>query len=743
MILALHRSKSRFIRAITMLYCIFLMPWSMNALTDEEQSFHNYYSDGYRQFYTLRSIDALAERFSLSKPIEITKISFLASGDALAKARIRILGFEGGYPVPMEEKDIIAPLSFQKTKQGIETIELEIPIPLHIAQRQFFIVIDSSQGNLHILMDNVLHKPVCSNKTTQYYHQALRQEGQWKTGPYSFCIDVHYTQDEHSKDKELFSSDTKYVHIDTTFLQSLSKVNKSLALEDINNDGFLDMAYNGIIWINKQRTIEPLQEKQEICRAHVFIDIDNNGWKDILYVGHKRHNDTLHNATLVYNNRGTFSKEYAFTIQGLTVPVTVSTADMNNDSYTDILIAQTGYTSPSRQLILYYNPRSKTFEEYDDILPQMNAGGASISDINNDGKPDILIADMSTGKVRIFLNKGSKNFFEVESNTPTKTLSQQSYRGLSFDYGMNGELMYLTPMAGLPNSSGFVLHGKDHHIFPIGSGGMFTDIDGDGRKDYITTSSCHCQYAEIYHNNGGDYERMSMILMPDTVSATGEAMIADVDNDNDPDILFTGGYIPMIYRYTSAQHYHTRIEVESRNHNSIAGSRVHIYSNGLSESYNVMQGHGLLMQGIGEILVGTRDRTIDSVGVEWSGDGKHEEVFKDINETKKNILREGKGILRKKELSKTVSLHCYPNPFHDEITISYTMEHSGSIHIGLYDKQGSLLRTIVENVEAKSGTHLYQWHPENDGTPLMNGQYSLGLRINGVLSVLQEITYIH
>ena len=149
------------------------------------------------------------------------------------------------------------------------------------------------------------------------------------------------------------------------------------------------------------------------------------------------------------------------------------------------------------------------------------------------------------------------------------------------------------------------------------------------------------------------------------------------------------------------------------------------------------------MQGIGEILVGTRDRTIDSVSVEWSGDGKHEEVFKDINESKKNILREGKGILRKKEQTKAVSLHCYPNPFRDEITISYTMEHSGSIHIGLYDKQGSLLRTIVENVEAKSGTHLYQWRPENDGTPLMNGQYSLGLRINGVLTTLQEITYIH
>ncbi len=730
------------IRAIIIGYFLVLLPWMVNAQSDSKQALHNYSSQGYRQFYTLRSIDAVAERFSVQKPVTLTAISFLTSGDSKAKARVRIFGLEGGYPIPIQQKDIIPPLTFQKSKEGIEKIELELPIPLHIAQRQFFIVIDSSQGALHILMDNITHSPVCVNKTTQFYHQALREDGQWKTGPFSFCFDVHYSQEEHIKDKELFSHKKEFTRIDTHFYQRLRQVNKSLALDDINNDGYIDMAYNGVLWINKRTALEPLQEEQKICRAHVFCDIDKDGWNDIVYIGHSREQDTINNATIGYNHRGKFTKEQGFRIQGLTVPVTVATADLNNDGYTDMLIAQTGYSTTTSQLILLYNSVNKTFEEYHQLLPAMNAGGATISDVNNDGKPDIVIADMSVGAVRIFLNKGSNSFFELQNNT--QKIPTPSYRGLSLQYGEQGELTYLTPMAGMRNGapSQTMINHSAHQI-PMGSGGTFCDIDGDGKNDYITTSSCHCHYAEIYRHSGSDYETMGMLMLPDTVSATGEAMFSDIDNDSDPDIVFTGSYIPKIYHNTSAKKYHTHLQCERRNFTNAAGSKVTVYSEGVKQVYSLMRGHGLLMQGNGDILIGTKDRTIDSVGVEWSGDNKNEEVFRDIQENKVVTLREGKGIVRKKIEEQAVVLHCYPNPFRDAMTISYTLRQAGTVHIGLYDKQGSLLMTIVENASVKVGENIYHWHPENAGQALMNGQYSIGLRLNGVLTTLQEITYIH
>lgn len=709
----------------------------------DERTKSNYASVGYRQYYTLNAISAVAERFTFSTPIKIHSLRILTSGDSAAKARVRLLGYEGGMPTPVSEHSIIPAFEIRKTKSGIEQITVELEQPLNYNERQLFIMVDSTVGEMKILMDNTPHKPVCTYGNTKYYHQALREEQEWKTGPFSFCIDLIYTERERSKDYGTYTRDTNYLRLDNTQKEKYQSYNKSLALEDINKDGYTDILYNGLLWINKQNRLELSSQEQKQSRAHVFADIDRDGWVDIIYIGKNGPQDTVYNASYVLNQRGKYGKEYPFRIPSLTIPVTVSVADMNNDGYSDLFIAQTGYTEDTKQLLLLYKPAQREYEEHTDRIPSLNAGGASIYDADKDGTPDIVIADISTGRLRKFTNTGTGTFHEkMEKVIGQNSANKTDYRGLHIS--MTGDRnIILSPKSGIRTEKEEHDQNQKDRLIPTGSGGTMYDLDGDGKTDYITTASCHCRYAEVYRNDDSHYTNISTDIMEDTVSATGEVLIADMDNDNDPDLIFTGTTYPTVYHYTTQKKRHTALIPERRLNAPVSGSTVSVYSDGEKQSYQIVNGHGLLVQGLGEILVGTKDKEIDSVVVQWVGDGEKEEVYRDIKSGGTTVIREGKGIRRPINKTGFTTLSCYPNPFSEEMTITYELTENADIQVGLYDMQGKQLQTIGESGLQKAGTYNYAWNPNNSGQVLMSGQYQIGLRINGRIVKFNEITYIH
>jgi len=709
----------------------------------DEAIMSNYSAHGYRQYYTLTAINAVAERFTFTKPILLKSLRILTSGDSAATARVRIIGFEGGLPIPYQEQSLLPSLRIKKTKQGIELITVELEHVFPYAERQLFIITDSTEGNMKILMDNTPHTPICTYGQTQYYHQVIREEEQWKTGPFSFCIDIIYTEQEQTKEYGTYHRDTNYIRIEKTVKNTLKSYNKSLALEDINNDGYTDILYNGLLWINKQNRVELYSSDQKQCRAHVFADIDRDGWKDIVYIGKYGEKDTIYNASYMLNQRGKYGKEHNFRISSLTVPVTVSVADFNNDGYSDLFIGQTGYTDKTEQIILFYNPAKREFEEYNNILPKVNTGGASIYDADKDGKPDIMIADISTGRLRTFLNRGNKTFHErMETVIGTKE-EEKKYRGLSI--GTEGERnMILSPTAGLRTEKEEKKEErteKKEQLLTMGSGGIFCDMDGDGYTDYVTTSSCYCRYAELYRYDGTRYENMSLVMLSDTVSATGEVLYADMDNDNDPDLIFTGTLMPTVYHYTSEKKRHMVVQAERRMNAPVAGSMITVYKEEKKQQYQIVSGHGLLVQGLGDIIIGNKE--IDSIAVQWAGEEDKEEIYKDIKEGGKTVLKEGKGIQRTIDRSGYKNLHCYPNPFSEEITIGYRLTETAQVHVGIYDMRGKLLYGINESGVQKAGEYSYSWSPSSSGQVMVSGQYQIGLRINGQLVKFHEITYIH
>lgn len=80
-------------------------------------------------------------------------------------------------------------------------------------------------------------------------------------------------------------------------------------------------------------------------------------------------------------------------------------------------------------------------------------------------------------------------------------------------------------------------------------------------------------------------------------------------------------------------------------------------------------------------------------------------------------------------------LQNYPNPFNPTTTIEYELPKSGMVDVKIYDINGRLIRTML-NEHQEMGTHQIKWDSKNDaGTTVASGVYFYQIRFdNSVLS---------
>ncbi|WP_417600689.1 FG-GAP-like repeat-containing protein [Owenweeksia hongkongensis] len=124
-------------------------------------------------------------------------------------------------------------------------------------------------------------------------------------------------------------------------------------------------------------------------------------------------------------------------------------------------------------------------------------GSIASADVDGDGDMDILLS-------------GSPEIFKSETN------------------------LYINNGAG-----SFVLN-KNAGLPPVNQGAMdFADIDGDGDQDVVISGhSVNKAITEVYLNNGKGYFNVYNQNIEGV--SNGALALFDVDNDNDPDLIFTG-----------------------------------------------------------------------------------------------------------------------------------------------------------------------------------------------------------
>ena len=283
---------------------------------------------------------------------------------------------------------------------------------------------------------------------------------------------------------------------------------------DYDNDGWLDLfVSNYVVWDAAQEPRCGTPERQYYCHPNAYQGLPNQ---------------------LFHNNRdGTFTDVSRPSGIGRHVGkgMGVSFADVDGDGLTDIFVA-----NDSVRGVLFRNRGNGTFEEIG-----LEAGvalredghaiagmGADFRDLDNDGRPDLVVSGILNDSFLLFRNLGAGKGFEDLAHSSGLLMSTRQLTGWSlgmFDFDNDGwkdlffalaHLMqldrYLGRDAALPNrvyrnvegkrledvsaAAGTAFQGAAWH-----RGAAFADFDNDGRMDAVVTVVNGP--AKLFHNVTG------------------------------------------------------------------------------------------------------------------------------------------------------------------------------------------------------------------------------------------------
>jgi enediyne biosynthesis protein E4 len=364
---------------------------------------------------------------------------------------------------------------------------------------------------------------------------------------------------------------------------------------DYDRDGNVDLYVANYVNFD-EKTVRP-RGSNDLCRymgADVFCGpVGLSGQPDVLY----------HN-----NGDGTFTDVTAKA--GIRDPnyygFGVIFSDLDNDGWPDIYVA-----NDSQPNLLFRNNKNGTFSEVglssgtalNEAGRAQSGMGVAIGDYDGNGLPDIFVTNFARDTNTLYKNVG--NMFFIDS----------------------------TVRAGLGEIS----------LYHLGWGTSLSDLDNDGfpdifvanghvypQVDSLNVGQKYFQRKELYRNLGnGKFEEIAHTSSDLLIgkSSRGSA-VADFDNDGDLDILVVNmNDRPSFYRNDGGNQNHWigfRLE-GTRSNRSAIGARVEIEAGGRKQISYVLSGGSYLSQDDLRIHFGLGATTqVDRVRIRWPNGNSEE-----------------------------------------------------------------------------------------------------------------------
>jgi hypothetical protein len=342
----------------------------------------------------------------------------------------------------------------------------------------------------------------------------------------------------------------------------------------------------------------------------------------------------------------------------LTYGLGAAISDINLDGWPDIYIAN-DYNVPD---FLYINNRNGTFtDKLQSSLGQTSKSsmGNNISDINNDGLPDIFVLDMlPVDNHRQKILFAPDNYEKFDVTVRSGFYYQYMRNTLQLNNG-DGTFSEIAQLAGISNT--------DWSWAPL-----FADYDNDGWKDLFVTNGYtrdftnldFLKYMNDYIQSKGRLNRQEVLeilkQMPasnvvnyvfknngdltftdiskqwgiNTPSNSNGAAYADLDNDGDLDLVVNNVNLPaFIYRNEAdkqLKHHYLMVKLKGAGKNTDGlGAKITLYKNAKQQYLEQMPARGyqstvspILHFGLG------KEEIVDSLRIVWLT-GK-QEVIKNI-----------------------------------------------------------------------------------------------------------------
>lgn len=337
-----------------------------------------------------------------------------------------------------------------------------------------------------------------------------------------------------------------------------------VGLEDLNNDGLLDIFFCGNqvenrLYLNKGNLVfeditstSGINQGKNWSNGITFADINNDGWMDI-YISQGGPNKRYARKNLLYINQhnDTFieqAEQYGLADMGLSTQSVFFDYDkdgdldclvMNENEYYGVdpaylyeLVAKNEETKFFNSSHLYQNTNGtfKDITKKAGLERPIFGLGLAISDINNDNWPDIYIASDYYIPDALFINKQDGTFDDqIKERT-----NQVSFYGMGLDIADinndNQEDIFVLDMSS-----------SDHKRSKTLMASMDTQ-----RFDYLTKTLGYqhqYMYNSLQLNTGnGYYNNIAHLTQTASTDWSWSVLMSDLDLDTDKDIYVTNGY---------------------------------------------------------------------------------------------------------------------------------------------------------------------------------------------------------